>query len=59
MHSPGQLFIGAKLFIRIPSCETRPSMKIKLFEMCENAWQPLADARMGIRLQNVSYLSCF
>ena len=46
---PGQLLMGAKLFIGTPEYEMKLSKKI-WYWLCENAWfswQPMAILRMG------------
>ena len=45
-----------------PGCETKVSSKKFWFGLCEIAWflwQPIANLRMGVCLQNYSYLSCY
>ena len=45
-----------------PECETKVSSKEFWFGLCEIAWflwQPIANLRRGVCLQNYSYLSCY
>ena len=54
--------MGAKLFIGTLLDAKRRYPKLFWYGLCENTWfpwQPIADLRIGLYLQNYSYLSCF
>ena len=38
--TPGQFFMGAKLFIGTPLMENKVVLKINRYELCEHAWFP-------------------
>ena len=57
---PGLFFIGAKLFIGTLWMGMKVSSKnfwFGLFEIAWFLWQPIANLRRGVCLQNYSYLS--
>ena len=58
----GQFFMGAKLFIGTPWMRNEGVLKKIWFGLCVIAWflwQPIANLRKGVCLQNYSYLSCY
>ena len=59
--TPGQFFMGVKLFIGTPRMRNKVVLKngYGLFENAWCLWQPIANLSMGVCQQNYSHLSCY